>query len=52
MLIFDYSEYGLCSKLPRKSYKDVYQLNPTSHDKSGYYIVEAGDEPMLVYCDI
>ncbi|XP_065893270.1 uncharacterized protein [Dysidea avara] len=48
----DYNEYGLCTKLPGKSCGDIYQLNPTSRGKSGYYIVQVGDRPMFVHCDM
>ena len=48
----DYNEYGLCSKLPGISCGDIYQLNPTSHGKSGYYVIQAGDRSMFVYCDM
>ena len=48
----DYNEYGLCTKLPGKYCGDIYQLNPTSHGKSGYYVVQAGDRPLFVYCDM
>ena len=48
----DYNEYGLCAKLPGESCRNIYQLNPTSHGKSGYYVVQAGDRPMFVYCDM
>ena len=48
----DYNEYGLCVKLPGKSCRDIYQLNPTSQGKSGYYVVQAGDRPLFVYYDM
>ena len=48
----DYNEYGLCSKLPGESCGDIYQLNPTSHGKSGYYVIKAGDRLRFMYCDM
>jgi len=48
----DYNEYGLCSKLPGKSCSDIYQLNPTSRGKSDYYVIQAGDRPMFLFCDM
>ena len=48
----DYIEYGLCSMLPGEFCRDIHQLNLISHGKSGYYVVQAGDKPMFVYCDM
>ena len=42
----------MLNKLPGKSCGDIYRLNPTSRGKSGYYVVQAGDRPMFVYCDM
>ena len=48
----DYNLYGLIPTLPGGSCIDIYQLNPTSHDKSGYYVIKTGDRPSFVYCDM
>ncbi|XP_065914398.1 uncharacterized protein [Dysidea avara] len=48
----DYKQYGLIPTLPAKSCRDIYQLNPTSDGKSGYYVVKIGDRPSFVYCDM
>ena len=43
-------QYG--TALPGKSCRDIYQLNPSTHGKSGYYAIKVGDRPEFVYCDM
>ena len=45
-------QYGLVRSQPAVSCRDIYQKNPTSHGKSGYYIVTADGKPSFVYCDM
>ena len=47
----DYSQYGLIATQPGKSCRDIYEMNPTSRGKSGYYLVMA-DHVAHVYCDM
>ena len=46
-----YKFYGLTKRLPGQSCKAIYLLNPTSHGKSGNYIIRT-DKLITVYCDI
>jgi len=48
----DYKDYGIIPTLPGNSCRNIYQLNPTSHGKSGYYVVKVEDRPSFVYCDM
>ena len=43
-------QYG--TALPGKSCRDIYQLNPSTHGKSGYFAVKVGDRPRFIYCDM
>jgi len=45
-------QYGTVPTLPGKSCRDIYQLNPSTHGKSGYYVIKVGDKPVFVYCDM
>ena len=47
----DYSKYGLIPTLPGKSCRDIYEKNPSSHGRNGYYVVLT-DRPSFVYCDM
>ena len=46
----NYTQHG--STLTGKSCRDIYQLNPTSHGKSGYYVIKIDGQPNFVYCDM
>jgi len=48
----NYAQYGRIFTQPGKSCRDIYQLNTTSHGTSAYYIIEIGDRPSFVYCDM
>jgi len=45
------SQYGRHPTKPGKSCRDIYQMNPASHDVSGYYIIVT-DRPHFVYCNM
>ena len=45
-------QYGTVPTLPGKSCRDIYQLNPSAHGKSGYYVINVGDRPLFVHCDM
>jgi len=45
-------QYGTVPTLPGKSCRDIYQLNPSTHGKSGYYVIKVDDRPVFVYCDM
>ena len=45
-------QYGTVPTLPGKSCRDIYQLNPSIHGNSGYYIIKVGNKPSFVYCDM
>ncbi|XP_065893003.1 uncharacterized protein [Dysidea avara] len=45
-------QYGLIHTLPGESCRDIYQKNPTSHGKSGYYAIKVNNRPSFVYCDM
>ena len=44
-------EYGRIQTKPGKSCRDIYQMNPTSHGDSNYYVVMT-NKPIFVYCDM
>ena len=43
--------YGFDIDLPGASCADIYNKNPTSHGRSGYYVVET-DHLFIAYCDM
>jgi len=43
------NQYGFIPVLTRESCRDIYQHNPTSHGKSGYYVIKIGNQPDFVY---
>jgi len=45
-------QYGTVPALPGKSCRDIYQLNPSTHGKSGHYVIKVGNKPSFVYCDM
>ena len=45
------SHYGFDVNTPGASCADIYDNNPASHGKSGYYVVKT-DHVLLVYCDM
>ena len=45
------SRYGLDVNLPGASCADVYNINPTSHGRSGYYVLKT-DHLFFAYCDM
>jgi len=46
------NQYGFIAALAGESCRDIYQRNPTSHGKSGYYVIKIGNRPDFVYCDM
>ena len=45
------SKYGLDSNLPGASCAHIYHINPTSHGRSGYYVLKT-DHLFSAYCDM
>ena len=45
------NQYGLDVDNPGASCADIYDTNPASHGKSGYYVVKT-DHVLIVYCDM
>ena len=45
------ARYGFDVKVPGVSCADIYDKNPASHGKSGYYVIET-DHVHTVYCDM
>ena len=45
------SSFGLDANLPGASCADIYSKNPTSHGRSGYYVVKT-DHLFFAYCDM
>ena len=45
------SRYGLDNNLPGASCVDIYNINPTSHGRSGYYVLKT-DHLFFAYCDM
>ena len=45
------SRYGLDNNLPGASRADIYNKNPTSHGRSGYYVLKT-DHLFFAYCDM
>ena len=45
------SKYGLDTHLPGASCADIYNKNPTSHGRSGYYVLKT-DHLFFAYCDM
>ena len=50
-LVLADDQYGRDQEKPGKSCRDIYQVNPASHDKSGYYVIMT-NKPTFVYCDM
>ena len=46
------TRYGFDVDNPGVSCADIYDKNPTSHGKSGYYIVKTADNKHTIYCDM
>ena len=47
----DPAQYGFVPSQPGKSCRDIYEMNPASHGKSGYYYILT-DRLLQVYCDM
>ena len=45
------SRYGLDNNLPGASCADIYNINPTSYGRSGYYVLKT-DHLFSTYCDM
>ena len=45
------TRYGFDIDLPGASCADIYNKNPTSHDRSGYYVLKT-DHLFFAYCDM
>ena len=45
------SRYGLDINLPGASCADIHNINPTSHGRSGYYVLKT-DHLFFAYCDM
>ena len=45
------SRYGLEVNLPGASCADIHNINPTSHGRSGYYVLKT-DHLFFAYCDM
>ena len=45
------TRYGLDIELPGASCVDIYNKNPTSHSRSGYYVLKT-DHLFFAYCDM
>ena len=45
------SRYGLDVNLPGASCADIHNINPTSHGRSGYYVLKT-DRLFFAYCDM
>jgi len=50
-LVFADNQYGFIPTNPGKSCRDIYQMNPASHDRSDYYVIKT-HKPTIVYCDM
>ena len=46
-----YTRYGFDIELPGASCVDIYNKNPTSHGRSGYYVLKT-DHLFFAYCDM
>ena len=46
------SKYGLDTHLPGVSCADIYNKNPTSHGRSGYYVLKIAGHLINAYCDM
>ena len=46
-----YTRYGFDVDLPGASCVDIYNKNPTSHGRSGYYVLKT-DHLFFAYCDM
>ena len=46
-----YTRYGFDIDLPGASCADIYNKNPTSHGRSGYYVLKT-DHLFFAYCDM
>ena len=45
------TRYGFDINLPGASCADIYNKNPTSHERSGYYVLKT-DRLFFAYCDM
>ena len=45
------TRYGFDVELPGASCADIYNKNPTSHGRSGYYVLKT-DRLFFAYCDM